>query len=62
MGILKNYVSKKHNLVKRNYLDRMLHNKPRCVKLAKKFAYEYWDGSRRTGLVDTSSSKVIGQT
>lgn len=49
MGILRNYVSKKHNLVKRDYLDRMLHNKPRCVKLAKKFAYEYWDGSRRTG-------------
>lgn len=49
MGILKNYILDKHNSVKRDYLDRMLNNKPRCVKLAKKFGHEYWDGSRRTG-------------
>ena len=49
MGILKNYILDKHNSVKRDYLDRMLNNKPKCVKLAKKFGYEYWDGSRRTG-------------
>ena len=49
MGTLKNYIQKKHNSAKRNYLDRMLNNKPKSVKLAKKFSYEYWDGSRRTG-------------
>ena len=49
MGVLRKYISKKHNSVKRDYFDRMLNNKPKCVKLAKKFAYEYWDGSRRTG-------------
>ena len=37
MGILKNYILDKHNSVKRDYLDRMLNNKPKCVKLAKKF-------------------------
>ena len=35
MGVLKNYILDKHNSVKRDYLDRMLNNKPKCVKLAK---------------------------
>ena len=28
MGVLKNYILDKHNSVKRDYLDRMLNNKP----------------------------------
>ena len=60
MGILKNYILDKHNSVKRDYLDRMLNNKPKCVKLAKKFGYEYWDGSRRTGFEATNILKDIG--
>tara|TARA_Y100000590_G_scaffold461734_1_gene623999 strand:+ start:2527 stop:3192 length:666 start_codon:yes stop_codon:yes gene_type:complete len=49
MGVFRKYIFDKHNSVKRDYLDRMLNNKPKCVKLAKKFGYAYWDGSRRTG-------------
>ena len=61
MGVLKNYILDKHNSVKRDYLDRMLNNKPRCVKLAKKFGYEYWDESGEQVLEVINISRVIGQ-
>ena len=49
MKKLRNFITPLHKSAKRNYLDRMLNEKAKCVKIAKKFDYDYWDGSRRTG-------------
>ena len=44
-----NIVSKIHNSSSRNYLKRMVHNKPYAMKIAKKYEKQYWDGSRKFG-------------
>ena len=44
MGKLVNFVSKLHESTKRNYLDRMINQKVSCMKKARKFEYDYWDG------------------
>ncbi len=49
MKELKNFITPLHKSAKRNYLDRMLNEKAKCVKIAKRFDFHYWDGSRRTG-------------
>ena len=49
MKKLKNYITPLHKSSKRDYLDRMMNEKAKCVKIAKKYDYHYWDGSRRTG-------------
>ena len=49
MAKLKNYVSRKHNLVIRNYIKRMINEKVNCMKISKKFSYDYWDGDRKYG-------------
>ena len=49
MKELKNFITPLHKSAKRDYLDRMLNEKAKCVKIAKKFDFHYWDGSRRTG-------------
>jgi len=49
MAKLKNYVSRKHNLVKRSYIERMINQKVNCMKISKKFSYDYWDGDRKYG-------------
>ena len=44
------FISKLHNSTKRNYLSRVLdkkYPKPIAAKLAKKWGYHYWDGSRK---------------
>ncbi len=46
---LKNYIQKLHNSSKRNYLNRMKNEKVFCMKEAKKYAYNYWDGNRKFG-------------
>ena len=38
-----------HLSTKRNYLDRMIDDKVECMKMAKKYGKEYWDGDRRYG-------------
>lgn len=45
----KNFITKIHNSTKRNYIDRMVDDKVHCMKIAKKFAFDYWDGKRRYG-------------
>lgn len=45
----KNFISNLHNSTKRNYLARMLDNKVDCMKEAKKYGKNYWDGKRRFG-------------
>ena len=49
MKKLKNYITPLHKSAKRDYLDRMMNDKAKCVKIAKKYDFHYWDGSRRTG-------------
>ena len=43
------FVSTVHKATKRNYLERMTEKKPEIIELAKKYDFDYWDGSRETG-------------
>ena len=43
------FISKVHNSTKRNYVERMINNKIQCMKVAKKYSYDYWDGNRKFG-------------
>ena len=45
----KKIISNLHNSTKRNYLARMLDDKVNCMKEAKKYGKNYWDGNRRFG-------------
>jgi sporadic carbohydrate cluster protein (TIGR04323 family) len=49
IGKLKNFVTPKHLKTKRDYLQRMNNNKVDCMKIAKKYEYDYWDGDRKYG-------------
>lgn len=45
----KNYISDLHNSSKRDYLQRMTNNKVDCMKIARRFDKEFWDGERKYG-------------
>ena len=45
----RNFVSGLHNSTSRNYLSRMMDDKVSCMKEAKKYKKNYWDGKRRYG-------------
>ena len=47
-GKIKNYIQKLHKSSKRNY-KRMLNSKVYCMKIAKKYGKQYWDGNRKFG-------------
>ena len=47
--MLKNFVSALHNSTKRDYLQRMNDKKILCMRVAKKYGKDYWDGKRRFG-------------
>lgn len=49
MGQLRNYITKIHKSTKRNYVSRMLDKKVECMKVAKRYGKDYWDGDRRYG-------------
>jgi len=49
MGKLLNLVTPLHQSSKRDYLSRMLDDKVECMKIAKKYDRDYWDGKRRYG-------------
>jgi|TARA_Y100000294_G_scaffold34197_1_gene29757 SAM-dependent methyltransferase len=49
MGRLVNYVTSLHQATKRSYIDRMMDDKINCMKKAKQFEFDYWDGDRRYG-------------
>ncbi len=38
-----------HTKTKRNYLQRMVNKKIHCMKIAKKYGFDYWDGNRKYG-------------
>lgn len=44
-----NIISFLHKRTKRDYLSRMNDQKVDCMKIAKKYGQEYWDGERRYG-------------
>ncbi len=46
---LRNFITPKHKKVKRNYIKRMVNNKIQCMKIAKKYSFNYWDGDRKYG-------------
>jgi SAM-dependent methyltransferase len=46
---LRNFVTPLHQLSKRDYLARMIDDKVECMKIAKQYGQDYWDGERRFG-------------
>ena len=49
MGKLVNIATSLHESSKREYLSRMLDDKVNCMKIAKQYDKDYWDGERRYG-------------
>jgi SAM-dependent methyltransferase len=49
MGELKKFVTPLHESTKRDHLARMMDAKIDCMKIAKEYGYDYWDGDRRHG-------------
>ncbi len=49
MGQLRNFVTPLHQMSKRDYLARMVDDKVACMKVAKQYGADYWDGDRRYG-------------
>jgi ubiquinone/menaquinone biosynthesis C-methylase UbiE len=49
MGQLLEIVTPLHQATQRDYLTRMQDEKIHCMKVAKKYEKEYWDGDRRFG-------------
>lgn len=45
----RNFISHLHFKTKRNYKRRMFQNKVYCMKIAKKYDKQYWDGKRQFG-------------
>lgn len=48
-GRLLNLVTPLHKQTKRAYLSRMVDDKVACMRKAKEYEYDYWDGDRRYG-------------
>lgn len=42
-------LQKNHNSTKRGYIQRMIDEKVKCMKIAKKYEKDYWDGDRKYG-------------
>ena len=49
MEMLRNFVTRLHKSTKRDFLKRMKDEKIHCMKIAKKYGSDYWDGNRRYG-------------
>lgn len=49
MGQLRKFVTSLHQASRRDYLARMVDEKVQCVKIAKQYGEDYWDGNRRYG-------------
>ena len=47
--MINNIFTSFHKRTKRNYLKRMLDNKPACMTEARKYEFNYWDGPRKYG-------------
>jgi ubiquinone/menaquinone biosynthesis C-methylase UbiE len=49
MGRLRSFFTPLHTRSKRDYLPRMLDDKVACMRVAKRYDADYWDGDRRFG-------------
>ncbi len=49
MGKLLKIITPIHLITKRNYFQRMKNKKIDCMKIARKYDYNYWDGKRKYG-------------
>lgn len=49
MGKLLNVVTPLHSMTKRDYIARMVDDKVHCMKKAREYEFDYWDGDRRYG-------------
>lgn len=49
MGKFMNIITPLHKKTNRDYIGRMNDNKVECMKVARKYDKEYWDGDRRYG-------------
>jgi len=49
MGKLINLITPLHKKTQRDYIGRMVNDKVECMRLAKKYGYDYWDGDRKYG-------------
>jgi SAM-dependent methyltransferase len=49
MGKLLNFISNYHNSTKRDFFGRMKNEKVECMKIARKFGRDFWDGNRKYG-------------
>lgn len=50
MGKLRNFITPLHKRAKdRDYIHRMNDDKVHCMKIARKYGKDYWDGDRRYG-------------
>jgi ubiquinone/menaquinone biosynthesis C-methylase UbiE len=49
MGSLVNFVTALHRQSRRDYVARMVDEKVHCMKKAKEYGSDYWDGERRYG-------------
>lgn len=49
MGRLLNLITPLHTMTKREYLPRMNDNKVECMKIARKYGKDFFDGDRRHG-------------
>ena len=49
MGKLLNIITPLHKKTKRDYLARMVDDKVGCMKIARKYGKDFWDGDRRFG-------------
>tara|TARA_S200000501_G_scaffold379021_2_gene446521 strand:- start:11141 stop:11803 length:663 start_codon:yes stop_codon:yes gene_type:complete len=45
----KNFLTPLHKSTKRNYIQRMINQKVNCMKIAKQYEFDYWDGKRKYG-------------
>lgn len=49
MGELVKFITPLHKSTKRDYIARMTDDKVKCMKIAKQYEFDYWDGDRRYG-------------
>ena len=45
-----NIISNLHQSTKREYISRMIDSKVMCMKVAKQFGHEFWDGQAAIGV------------
>ena len=45
----KNIITQLHKKTSRNYIERMINDKINCMKIAKKYDFNFWDGDRKYG-------------